>query len=224
LASASIRVHAAPALYLITDRQATAGRPLLDVLEQALVALQPLRAGGGRLPVAVQLREKDLSTAAITVLARDVRALTKNAGVDLYVNGRLDVAIACGADGVHLPVDALSPHDVRAIAPAMGIASSTHTLDEVAAAARGGADFVVFGPIAETPSKRGLLQPRGMAALAAAIGFGIPVVALGGLTPAQAPDCRRAGAAGVACVRAVLAATNPGAEALAFLARFGERK
>jgi thiamine-phosphate pyrophosphorylase len=214
----------APFLYIVTDRQATAGRPLLDVLAQALAAAQPFRAPDGRLPVAVSLREKDLPAAELTLLAKHVRALTKNAGAELYINGRVDLALACGADGVQLPADALAPDDVRAIAPTLAIACSTHTMDEVAAAARAGADFVVFGPIFETPSKRGLLQPRGIHSLSAAIVFGIPVVALGGLTPAHVPSCVRAGAAGVACIRAVLAATNPGDETVAFLAHSSARK
>jgi thiamine-phosphate pyrophosphorylase len=211
-------------LYIITDRQQTAGRPLLDVLAQALAAAQPFRSPDGRLPVAVSLREKTLPTAALTMLAKHVRALTKNAGAELFINGRVDVALACGADGVHLPVDAIAPGDVRAIAPTLAIACSTHAVEEVAAAARAGVDFVVFGPILETPSKRGVLQPRGIHSLSAAIVFGIPVVALGGLTPAHVPACVRAGASGVACIRAVLAAANPAAETVAFLAHSSERK
>jgi thiamine-phosphate pyrophosphorylase len=188
------------------------------VLGQALWAAQPFRSAEGRLPVAVSLREKDLSTAELTLLAKHVRSLTKNAGAELFINGRLDVALVCGADGLHLPVDAIRPDDVRTIAPTLAIACSTHSAEEVAAAARAGADFVVFGPIFETPSKRGVLEPRGIHSLSAAIVFGIPVVALGGLTPPDVPSCLRAGATGVACIRAVLAAANPGAETVAFLA------
>jgi thiamine-phosphate pyrophosphorylase len=211
-------------LYIITDRQATGGRPLLDVLGQALSAAQPFRSAEGRLPVAVSLREKDLSTGELTLLAKDVRSLTKNAGAELFINSRLDVALVCGADGVHLPVDAIAPDDVRTIAPTLAIACSTHSAEEVAAAAHAGADFVVFGPVFETPSKRGVLEPRGMHSLSAAIVFGIPVVALGGITPADVHACMRAGAAGVACIRAVLAAANPGAETVAFLAHSSARK
>ena len=215
---------AAPELYLITDRQATGGRPLLEVLAAALAPLDQFRMPDGRLPVAVQLREKDLPAAELTLLARDVRSLTKKVGAELFINDRLDVALACGADGVHLPVEAIAPMDVRTVASELRIACSTHTPDEVAAAARAGADFVVFGPILETPSKRGVLSPRGFESLAAVIAFGIPVVALGGLSAAHAADCRRAGAAGVACIRAVLAAPNPGSASVAFLAHSRTRK
>jgi thiamine-phosphate pyrophosphorylase len=214
----------APSLYLITDRQATGGQPLLAVLAQALAAAQPFRSADGRLPIAVSLREKDLPAAELTLLAKHVRSLTKNAGADLFINGRLDVALACGADGVHLPADAIAPDDVRAIAPTLAIACSTHSNEEIAAAARAGADFVVFGPILETPSKRGILPPRGIAALSAANVFGIPVVALGGLTPAHVPSCLRAGAAGVACIRAVLGAANAADATVAFLGHFSARK
>ena len=210
----------APALYLITDRHATGGRALLDVLARALAAAQPYRATDGRLPVAVSLREKDLSGAALTLLAQDVRRLTKNAGAELYINGRVDVALACAADGVHLPADAPHPGDVRVIAPMLAIACSTHTPDEVKLAAKAGADFVVFGPIFETPSKRFLLQPRGINVLTAAANVaGIPVLALGGITPANAHACLQAGAAGVACIRAVLDAPDPGSATVAFLAQ-----
>ena len=214
----------APALYLITDRQATGGRPLLDVLSAALAAAEDFRREAGALPLAVCLREKDLTGVELTGLAKAVRQLTKIRGAELYINGRLDVALACGADGVHLPVNGPRPADVRMIAPALGIACSTHTTDEVKAAAQEGADFVVFGPIFETPSKRGLLRPCGTTAIAAASVFGIPVVALGGITPDNTDDCRAAGAAGVACIRAVLSARDPGAATLAFLARFCRRK
>ena len=214
----------APLLYIITDRQQTAGRPLLDVLAQALAAAQPFRSPDGRLPVAVSLREKDLATAELTLLAKHVRSLTKNAGAELFINGRVDIALACGADGVHLPAAAIGPDDVRAIAPTLAIACSTHSPEEVAAAANARAQFVVFGPIFETPSKRGVLQPRGIHGLSAAIVFGIPVVALGGITPEHVPSCVQAGAQGVACIRAVLAAPNPADATVAFLAHSFGRK
>jgi thiamine-phosphate pyrophosphorylase len=210
----------APALYLITDRHATRGRPLLRVLDSALSAAAPFRDSVGNLPVAVALREKDLSTVELTRLAREVRTLTKNAGADLYINARLDVALACDADGVHLPSEGITPDDVRTIAPRLGIARSTHTSDDVAQAAREGVDFVVFGPVFETPSKQGMLSPRGVEGIARAAAHGVPVLALGGIFPDNAGLCLAAGARGVACIRAVLAAEDAELETVAFLAHF----
>ncbi len=210
----------APAIYLITDRRATGGRPLAAVVAAALRGASRFRRADGTSPLAVSLREKDLPIAELSGLAREIAALTRAAGAELFVNGRIDVALAAGAQGVHLPADGLDPGQVRALAPGLRVGVSTHTLDEVAAAARAGADFVVFGPVFETPSKQGLLAARGLSALAAACALSpMPVLALGGITADAAPLCRAAGAAGVACIRAIASAVDPEAETTAFLAR-----
>jgi thiamine-phosphate pyrophosphorylase len=99
----------APALYLITDRHATGGRPLGEVVAAALRGAAGFRRPDGRLPIAISLREKDLSAAELHALAIQIAGLTRAAGADLYVNGRLDVALACGAAGVHLPGNHLIP-------------------------------------------------------------------------------------------------------------------
>jgi thiamine-phosphate pyrophosphorylase len=209
----------APELYLVTDRHATAGRPLVDVVAAALAGV--LRAAGsGPAPrVAVQLRDKDLEARALVRVARELREVTREAGAALFVNERVDVALAVGADGVHLGWSALPIDDVRAVAPGLAIALSTHELDEVRAAAAKAASFVVFGPVFDTPSKRGLLAPRGLAALAQACAVGVPVVALGGVDARNAGSCVAVGACGVACVRAVLGADDPGAAAAALVTR-----
>jgi thiamine-phosphate pyrophosphorylase len=209
-----------PALYVITDRQATGGRPLLQVLEAVLRGARACCGEDVPLPLAICLREKDLSIAQLTTLAQSVCELTKKAGVDLFINGRVDVALACSAEGVHLPSDGLAPADVRSIAPHLKIAVSTHTVDEVDRAAREKADFVVFGPIFATPSKQGLLVPRGLEGLRAACGRGVPVLALGGIFPDHARLCDQAGASGVAVIRAVISAADPAAGIVAFLARY----
>ena len=209
-----------PALYLITQRDATAGRPLVDVIAQALAAAEPFRRADGRLPVAVCLREKDLAGADLLALARKVGAVARAAAADFFVNTRVDVAIAAGADGVHLPVLGIPPAAVRAVAPYLRVGLSTHTSGEVAEAAQAAVDFVVFGPVFATPSKSGILSARGITELSAVARLGIPVLALGGITPEVTEACRNAGAAGVACIRAVLATANPGAETVSFLARF----
>ena len=111
--------------------------------------------------------------------------------------------------------------DVRAASPILRVGVSTHTSVEVVAAARAGADFVFFGPILETPSKRNLVSPRGIAGLQVVTDNEVPVLALGGITPEVTSACRAAGAAGVACIRAVLEAPDPAIVVMAFLSRFG---
>ncbi|HEX4406634.1 MAG TPA: thiamine phosphate synthase [Polyangia bacterium] len=194
----------APRLYLITDRHATAGRALVDVVRAALAAAP--------VDIAVQLREKDLDGRALTALAHELRVLTRAAGAALYINDRVDVALAVGADGVHLGGRALSPADVARVAPALDVAVSTHTRAEVEAAARfPNVRFAVFGPIWDTPSKRPYGPPVGLHALRAAATAGLPLLALGGVTPARVAEARAAGAIGVACIRAICSADDPGA-------------
>jgi thiamine-phosphate pyrophosphorylase len=197
---------APPRLYLVTDRQATGGRPLPAVVEAALRGI----AGSGLAPheVAVQLREKDLSGRALTELARALRDTTAAAGVRLFVNDRIDVALAAGADGVHLGGASLPPADARAIAPALAVAISAHRIDELPAAS-GQVAFAVFGPIYATPSKRRYGPPVGLAVLDAAARLGLPLVAIGGIDSERVGEVLRAGAYGVACIRAVMAAADP---------------
>ena len=214
----------APVVYIITDRLATGGRPLLEVLAAALAGADSQRGSDGRLPVAVCVRDKDLPTAELTSLAKSVRALTKKFRAELFVNGRVDVALAAQADGVHLPTDGIAAEDVRAISRTARIAASTHTLDEVLLAARERLDFVVHGPVFATPSKQGVLTPRGLEGLRDVCGRGVPVLALGGIFPDHARLCREAGAAGVAVIRAVLASSDPAGQMVGFLAGYRQPK
>jgi thiamine-phosphate pyrophosphorylase len=195
-----------PRLYIITDRQATGGRPLLTVVEQALEGI----ADSGLPPdqVAVQLREKDLPTNVLTETARALRRITAGAGVRLYVNDRIDVAIAVDADGVHLGGGSLSATEARALLPAMAIGVSTHGLGDVQREI-GQATFAVFGPIRDTPSKRGYGPPLGFDSLAAATKVGLPLLAIGGLEESDVPTVIGAGAHGLACIRPIMAAEDP---------------
>lgn len=197
-----------PRLYLVTDRNGTRGRRLIDVVEAAL------RGGVD----AVQLREKDLTARELLELAEKLRALCTRHGARLLINDRIDVALACGADGVHLPVGSFRAADARLL---LGrdklIGASTHSPAEVDAAQREGADFVVFGPIFDTPSKRAYGAPVGLGALSQVTRRArVPVLAIGGVTPEKVGEICERGAHGVAAVSGILAADEPEAVARAY--------
>ncbi len=195
-------------LYLVTDRQATVGRPLPAVVEACL--------GSGLR--AVQLRERDLAAGDLLAMARELRGLTGRHGARLLINDRADVALAVGADGIHLPERGLPPAVARRLLGPDGlIGLSTHAPESAEAAA--GADFVVFGPVYDTPSKRAYGPAQGLVALAAACRRSpVPVLAIGGVTAARLPELREAGAAGVAVIRALLGAEDPAAATKELLA------
>jgi thiamine-phosphate pyrophosphorylase len=188
-------------LCLVTDRTQTRGRDLVTVVGECLAAGLP----------AVQVREKDLPAGELAALCRRLRGPTRERGALLIVNDRVDVALATGADGVQrtgtsLPIDA-----IRAIAGTrLVIGASVHSLEDAVEAESGGADWVVFGPIYDTPSKRAYGAPQGLDALAKVTGrLRVPVVAIGGVTPARVREVRGAGAAGVAAIAAILDAASP---------------
>ena len=147
---------------------------------------------------AVQIREKDLDDRDLFALTRLARAALPPS-TRLLVNGRLDVAIAAGADGVHLPADGVPARPLRErFGPEVILGRSTHTIEEVERAREDGVDYVTFGPVYATPGKG---APVGIAALARAASLGVPVYALGGITLDRLGELSRAGAAGVAAIR-----------------------
>lgn len=188
-------------LCLVTDRTQTRGRDLVAVVGECL---------GAGLP-AVQLREKDLGAAELATLGRRLRVATRERGALLIVNDRVDVALATGADAVQRTSASLPVDDIRAVAGArLRIGASVHSLDDAVDAERRGADWLVFGPVYDTPSKRRYGAPQGLDALAKVVGrVGIPVIAIGGITPARVAEVRAAGARGVAAIAAILDTPSP---------------
>ena len=201
-------------LYLITDRHQTGGRPLAEVVRRSL-------EGGVK---AVQLREKDLSGAALYRLALELRCLTADFDARLIINDRPDIALAVEADGVHIGVNGLPVAVVRRV---MGegniIGYSAHGISEALHAQADGADFVTFGPLYSTPSKAAYGEPCGVKKLAeAASALDIPVLALGGISPANITEALSANVQGVAVISAILAAADPRGAAASLLKKIEE--
>ena len=147
---------------------------------------------------AVQIREKDLDDRALFGLTRLARAGLPPR-TRLLVNGRLDVALAAGADGVHLPADGVPVAALRArFGPDVLIGRSTHRVEEIERARDEGADYVTFGPVYGTPGKG---SPVGLAELSRAAAAGLPVYALGGVTLERLGEVAAAGASGIAAIR-----------------------
>lgn len=187
-------------LYYITDRRQFPATPP-EQQERLLEKISECSASGVDY---IQLREKDLTTRELERLAGRARsAIPANSPTRLLINSRLDVALACGAHGVHLPSDWLPASEARAILMRAGqsrpiIGVSTHSAAEVAAAEAHGADFVVFGPAFE---KNGAANRNGLEQLAAMSRRMMPVLALGGITLQNAEQSLAAGASGLAGIR-----------------------
>ncbi len=175
-------------LYYISDRRQLRGDLVTTIRAASFAGLDW-----------IQIREKDLSGKEIRELTQQAVALSRP-GVSILVNSRVDVALAAGVAGVHLPSDALPASAMRQLAPPdFLVGVSCHTVEEVRRAEAEGADFAVFGPVFETTSKGPYGSPQGLRMLAEVCGRArIPVLALGGVTIENASGCLDAGAAGIA--------------------------
>ncbi len=200
-------------VYLITDRRQAPGEDIMKAVAGAL-------DGGIR---AVQLREKDLPGKQLYRLADRMRELTARYGARLLINDRADVALAVGADGVHLGGSSMPPSVARRILGEEALVGcSTHSEAELREAEDQGADFATFGPVYPTPSKASYGPPVGVAALAGACSrTNIPVFALGGVKAGNSGEAIGAGAFGIALISGVVAATEPRGAATDVLTRVG---
>ena len=201
-------------LYLITDRKQTQGRDLLWVVEQAL-------DGGVK---AVQLREKDLSGRDLCDLADNLKRLCSAHGAKLFINDRVDVALAVDADGVQLGSASMPVGAARELlGDQKFIGASTHSLAEASTAEQAGADFVLFGPVYFTPSKSAYGKPQGIEPLREVVEkISIPVYAIGGIKPENIGAVKSSGARGAALISAVMAAEKPREAAREILRRLKE--
>lgn len=200
-------------LIVITDRAAAAPATVHAVVEAALAA-------GAR---AIQLRDKSASAQELLQEAQALRTLTKSWDALLFINDRFDVALAAGADGVHLGPHDLPVEAVRATAPkGFLIGHSTDVPSRAQEAVAQGADYIGCGAVFPTLSKKDpgdLIGIEGLARVVDAVD--VPVVGIGGITPKGAAEIARGtGASGVAVIAAVMGAPDPGAAVQALLAPF----
>ncbi len=188
-------------LYLVTDRKLSLGRPLVDVVTAAV-------AGG---VTCVQLREKECSTRAFVEEAEALHALLNPLHIPLIINDRIDVALAVGAEGVHLGQTDMKLTDARRIVGQdMVIGISVESLEDALEAGAGGADYLGVSPVFSTPTKADTAAPLGLEGLAAIrAAVDIPLVAIGGINSTNCAAVVSAGADGLAVVSAIVSAASP---------------
>ncbi|MEA3345062.1 MAG: thiamine phosphate synthase [Chloroflexota bacterium] len=187
-------------LYVITDAGLSRGQSHLEVIRAAI-------AGG---VTVVQYREKEATTRRMVEEAKELRELCREAGVPFIVNDRLDVALAVGADGVHVgQFDMPASTARRLLGPDKLLGVSASTVAEARQAKADGADYISASPVFSTPTKPDAPQPTGVEGLRAIVKtVGRPVVAIGGVKAHNAAQLIQAGAAGVAVVSAIVAAED----------------
>ena len=185
-----------PILYLITDRHSLGTSDNFSALIE--LSTKATRAGVDM----IQIREKDLTGRQLFELTSAIIAAVRQYGTKVMVNDRIDIALACSADGVHLASNSLPVPVARELLGNNHILGvSTHSLDQVQSAENGGADFVVYGPIFPTVSKLKYGAPVGLSSLNEVVAATkLPVIAIGGITEANYDSALNNGAAGIAAI------------------------
>jgi thiamine-phosphate pyrophosphorylase len=188
-------------LIVITDRKLAQPRSVEEVVRLALAAGAP----------AIQLRDKSASSGELLQQAEALLPLVRSHGALLFINDRVDVALLCGADGVHLGPDDLPVRDARRIAPHLLIGYSTDDPEQAREAERDGASYIgcgaVFGTTSKSDAANERIGPEQLDAVARAVN--IPVVGIGGITPDNVAQVGATRAAGVAVIGAVMASPDP---------------
>jgi thiamine-phosphate pyrophosphorylase len=187
-------------LLVVTDRHQTKGRPLVPLLQQVLTA--------GAL--AIQLRERDLPGRELLALAREVQVVTASRGSQLLINDRIDIALTLDGAGVHLRSDSMPISAARHVLGSQRLLGiSVHAVEGAIQAEAQGADYIVLGPIYDTPSKQVFGPPLGIHTLEKTCQrVRIPILGIGGVTAARAREMRQAGAFGAAVITAILGAAD----------------
>ena len=192
-------------LYAVTDRRWLNGRTLADAVESAI--------HGG--VTCVQLREKSLDGGDLLNEAKQVLAVCRKYHVPLIINDDQQIALACGADGVHVGQQDMSPRILRAmLGPEKIVGVSAATVDEAVQAAKDGADYLGCGAVFATGTKTNTRPVDAARLRAVCAASTVPVVAIGGITAENAPQLRGSGIAGIAVVSAIFAQPDPGAAAV----------
>jgi thiamine-phosphate pyrophosphorylase len=188
-------------LYFVTDRGLCGDKPLADLV------LQAIRGGAA----CIQLREKEVTTRFFVEEARKIKAAIAPFGVPLIINDRLDVALAVGADGVHVGQDDM-PYEIarKLMGPAAIIGISVETWEDVKRAEELDVDYLGVSPVFATPTKTDTKEPWGLEGLSRIKAFSRhPLVAIGGLNRSNAEAVVMAGADSIAVVSAICAAPDP---------------
>ncbi len=188
-------------LYLVTDRELAGKRPLAEIVMEAV-------AGG---VTCVQLREKDLDTRQFIAEAREIHKHLKPLNIPLIINDRIDVAQACGAEGVHLGQSDMHLSDARDIMGAETIIGiSAESLQDAIDAEAGGADYIGVSPVFATSTKKDIAPPLGLEGVAdIRKAVGIPLVGIGGINGENCAEVIGHGAHGIAVVSAIMASQDP---------------
>lgn len=197
-----------PRLHVVTDGAVLRQADFLERLH-ALATLGPR--------VAFHVRDRAADGRSLHEAASRVASVARATGAMLVVNARPDIAAAVDADAVQLGIDDLTPAEARRVSPGLRVGRSVHGVLEAGEAIDAGADFLVVGTIYPSDSHPGL-HPSGAGRIRSVAGFGRPVLAIGGVRPACAPELKDAGAWGVAVIRAVWSTDDPLREARALLA------